>query len=136
MATMTLPAQLTSVALGIAFVANRAIAEGLPPKRVAEIELAVEEALVNICHYAYRHKVGDVEVRCTRDGAHQFRIEFIDAGEPFNILALPPTDLTADIDQRPLGGLGALLIRSLVDKITYRRTGNRNILQLVVQLPL
>jgi serine/threonine-protein kinase RsbW len=133
---MTLPARLSSVALGIAFVAKRASAEGLPPKRVAEIELAVEEALVNICHYAYRHQAGEVELRCIRDGAQQFRIEIIDAGEPFNILTLPPPDLTADIDQRPLGGLGVLLIRSLVDKICYCREGNRNILQLVVQLPL
>jgi serine/threonine-protein kinase RsbW len=135
MATMTLPAQLTSVALGIAFVANCAIAEGLPPKRVAEIELAVEEALVNICHYAYRNKASNVEVRCTRDAAHQFRIECVDAGKPFNILTLPPPDLTANLDQRPVGGLGVLLIRALVDNIACRREGNRNILQLVVQLP-
>ena len=136
MATMTLSAQLTSMAQGIAFVANSAIAEGLPPKRVAEIELAVEETLLNICQYAYRNNAGEVEVRCTRDGAQQFLIEIIDAGEPFNILTLPPPDLTTDIDQRPVGGLGVLLIRSLVDKITYRREGHRNILQLVVQLPL
>ena len=64
MATMTLLARLPSVSLGITFVANHASAAGLPPKRVAEIELVVEEALVNICHYAYRGKVGNVEVRC------------------------------------------------------------------------
>ena len=81
MATMTLPARLPSVALGITFVANHASAAGLPPKRVAEIELVVEEALVNICHYAYRNKVGNVEVRCNRDGTRQFHIEIIDAGE-------------------------------------------------------
>jgi serine/threonine-protein kinase RsbW len=123
------------VAQGIAFVANCAIAVGLPPKRVAEIELAVEEALVNICQYAYRNNAGDVEVRCTRGGAQRFLIELIDAGDPFNILTLPPPDPTADLDQRPIGGLGVLLIRSLVDNIAYRREGSRNIVQLVVQLP-
>jgi serine/threonine-protein kinase RsbW len=135
MATLTLPAQPTLMTLGTAFVANHAIAEGLPPKRVAEIELAVEEALVNICHYAYRNKAGNVEVRCTRDGPHQFRIELIDAGEPFNILTLPPPDPTANLDLRPVGGLGILLIRSLVENVAYRREGNRNILQLVVRPP-
>jgi serine/threonine-protein kinase RsbW len=136
MATMALPAQLTSVTQWLAFVANCAIAEGVPPKRVAEIELAVEEALVNICQYAYRNNTGDVEVRCTRDGAQRFLIEIIDAGEPFNILTLPPPEPMADLDQRPVGGLGVLLIRSLVDTIAYRREGSRNILQFVVQLPL
>jgi serine/threonine-protein kinase RsbW len=135
MATMTLPARLPSVALGITFVANHASAAGLPPQRVAEIELVVEEALVNICHYAYRNKVGNVEVRCNGDGMRQFHIEIIDAGEPFNILTLPPPDPTATLDQRPVGGLGVLLIRSLVDNVGYRREDTRNILQLVVHLP-
>jgi serine/threonine-protein kinase RsbW len=136
MATMALPAQLTSVTQWLAFVANCAIAEGVPPKRVAEIELAVEEALVNICQYAYRHHAGDVEVRCTRGAAQRFLIELIDTGEAFNLLAMPPPELPANLDQRPVGGLGVLLIRSLVDHIAYRREGSRNILQFVVQLPL
>ena len=136
MATMVLPAQPTSLTQWIAFVADCAIAEGVPPKRVAEIELAVEEALVNICQYAYRHRAGEVEVRCTRGAAQRFLIELIDAGEPFNLLAMPPPELTANLDQRPVGGLGVLLIRSLVDHIAYRREGSRNVLQLVVQLPL
>jgi serine/threonine-protein kinase RsbW len=136
MATMALPAQLTSVTQGIAFVADCAIAEGVPPKRVAEIELAVEEALVNICQYAYRNNTGDVELRCTRGREQRFLIELIDGGEPFNVLTMPPPELTGNLDRRPVGGLGFLLIRSLVDHIAYRREGSRNILQLTVQLPL
>jgi anti-sigma regulatory factor (Ser/Thr protein kinase) len=132
---MRLPARLPSVALATTFVAYHASAAGLPPNRVAAIELVVEEALVNICHYAYRNKVGNVEVRCNRDGTRQFHIEIIDAGEPFNILTLPPPDPTATLDQRPVGGLGVLLIRSLVDNAGYRREDSRNILQLVVHLP-
>jgi anti-sigma regulatory factor (Ser/Thr protein kinase) len=75
-----------------------------------------------------------VEIRCQRDNTAHFLIEFIDTGQPFNILALPPPDLTAAIDQRPVGGLGVLFIRTLMDHVTYRRDGNQNILQLVVQL--
>jgi serine/threonine-protein kinase RsbW len=135
LATMTLPAEPAAAALGIAFVAKRAIAEGIPPKRVAEIELPAEEALVNIYQYAYRNKVGRVEVRCARNGAQQFVIELIDTGEPFNILTLPSLDLTADLEQRLVGGLAVLFIRALMDHVAYRREGARNILQLMVQLP-
>ena len=46
MATTTLPAQRESLAQCIAFVLDCATAEGLPPTRVKEIELAVEEVKV------------------------------------------------------------------------------------------
>jgi anti-sigma regulatory factor (Ser/Thr protein kinase) len=135
MAAITIPAQLAAVAEGLAFVLERAAAVGISPTRAAEIELALEEALVNICQYAYDDSPGTVEIRCTQDEAQQFLIDLIDTGQPFNILTLPPPDLSADIAQRPVGGLGVLFIRTLMDRVTYRRHGNQNILQLAVQLP-
>jgi len=134
MATMTLPARQEAVADGIAFVLECASALGVPLARAAEIELALEEALLNICQYAYGDDPGTVEIHCRRDDTAHFLIEFIDTGQPFNILALPPPDLTADIEQRRVGGLGVLFIRTLMDHVTYRRDGNQNILQLAVQL--
>ena len=134
MATITLPARPEAVADGIAFVLQCASAVGVPPARAAEIELALEEALVNICQYAYSDDTGTVEIRCQQADTAHFLIEFIDTGRPFNILALPLPDLTADIEQRRVGGLGVLFIRTLMDHVTYRRDGNQNILQLAVQL--
>jgi anti-sigma regulatory factor (Ser/Thr protein kinase) len=135
MAIITLPARPEAVADGIAFVLECASTVGVSPARAAEIELALEEALVNICQYAYGDDdTGTVEIRCQRDNTVHFLIEVIDTGQPFNILALPPPDLTADIEQRPVGGLGVLFIRTLMDHVTYRRDGNQNILQLTVQL--
>jgi anti-sigma regulatory factor (Ser/Thr protein kinase) len=134
MATITLPAQPVAVAEGVAFVVQHATAVGVPSKRVAEIELAVEEALVNICQYAYVDSPGTVEIRCSRNETWQFLIELIDTGQPFNILTLPPPDLTTEVKHRQVGGLGVLFICALMDHVTYRRDGNQNILQLAVQL--
>jgi anti-sigma regulatory factor (Ser/Thr protein kinase) len=136
MATITLPAHIDSLTQGIAFVVDCAAAEGFPLERLTKIELAVEEALANICQYAYLDDAGEVEIRCTRDETQRFLIEFIDAGKPFNILTLPAPDLTADLEHRQVGGLGVSLIHAMVDKVNYRRQGDRNILQLVAQLPL
>jgi serine/threonine-protein kinase RsbW len=134
-ATITLPAQSAAIARGIAFVLECATAVGIPPARAAEIELALEEALVNICQYAYVDGTGTVEIRCTRDDSPQFLIELVDTGPPFNILTLPSPDLTAEVERRQVGGLGVLFIRTLMDHVTYRRDDNQNILQLAVQLP-
>jgi serine/threonine-protein kinase RsbW len=132
MATITLPAQSAAIGRGIAFVMECATAVGVPPERAAALELALEEALVNICKYAYVDGPGTVEIRCVQDDTRQFLVELTDTGQPFNILTLPPPDLTAEIEQRPVGGLGTWLIRTLMDHVTYRRDGNQNILQLAV----
>jgi anti-sigma regulatory factor (Ser/Thr protein kinase) len=37
-------------------------------------------------------------------------------------------DTSLPLEQKPLGGLGILLIRKSVDELEYRRSGNRNVL--------
>jgi anti-sigma regulatory factor (Ser/Thr protein kinase) len=135
MTTITLPARLESLACGLALVVQCTIAAGFPSKRVTEIELAVEEALANICLYAYPDSSGEVEVRCTRDETRHFLIELIDSGIPFDVLARPAPDLTVDASQGPIGGWGIPLIRALMDNATYHREGTRNILRLTALLP-
>jgi anti-sigma regulatory factor (Ser/Thr protein kinase) len=135
MTVITLPAHLDSLPRGLAMVVECATTAGFPPQRVIEIELAVEEALANICLYAYPHNCGEVEVRCMQDEARHLLIEIIDAGISFDALARPAPDFTVDAVQRPPGGLGIPLIRALMDHATYHREGARNILRLTARLP-
>ena len=125
MITVTLPARIDSLPRGLALVVECATAAGFPPQRVMEIELAVEEALANICLYAYPNGSGEVEVRCMQDETRHFSIELIDSGIPFDMLARPAPDFTVDAAQRPIGGLGIPLIRALMDNATYHREGAR-----------
>ena len=136
MTTITLPARIDSLPRGLAWVVACVTAAGFPPRRALEIELAVEEALANICLYAYPDSSGEVEVRCTQDETRHLLIELIDSGTPFNMLARPAPDCTLDAAQRPIGGLGIALIRALMDDATYHREGARNILRLTALLPL
>lgn len=51
-----------------------------------------------------------------------------DDGVPFDPLGTPAPDLTLDVDDRPIGGLGVFFARQLTDDIRYERTasgGNR-----------
>jgi anti-sigma regulatory factor (Ser/Thr protein kinase) len=135
LASITVPAHLGAVGQGVAFVAACATAAGLPPARVTAVEIAAEEVLVNICQHAGVGPAGTIEIRCQRDATHHLCFAFIDTGRPFNPLTLPAPDLLAEVAQRPVGGLGVVLIRTLIDTVTYRREGSRNILQLAVRLP-
>lgn len=133
--SLTVPAQLEAVIRCTAFVTEYATTARFPPARVHELELVVEEVLVNICQHAYVDAPGEMELRCTKTDSQHLVLEFIDRGRPFNILTLPVPDLTVDVEQRQVGGMGVPLVRAMVDTATYRREGDRNILRLSLQLP-
>lgn len=117
------------------FASAQAQAAGFSMARVHEIELVVEEVVANICRYSYGDGLGNVEVCCHhREGPH-LELQFIDAGQPFNMLTLPEPDLTVDIDQRDVGGIGVPMMRVIVDAADYRRDGARNVLSLVFHAP-
>ncbi|MBM3225090.1 MAG: ATP-binding protein [Candidatus Tectomicrobia bacterium] len=135
MVVMTLPAEISSLTQCLKLVVECARAEGFAPQRVTEIELAVEEAMANICLYAYPESRGEVEVRCGLDEAKHFYIELVDMGIPFDILAMSLPDLTVEPAQRPIGGLGILLILAFMDYVTYHREGAHNVLRLTARRP-
>lgn len=98
-------------------------------QRLPDIELVVEEAVVNVCKYAYPDGNGSLELSAGGDD-HSFLVVIADSGIPFDILSATEPDLTASIDDREIGGLGCFLIRTLTDRVLYRRDGERNILEL------
>ena len=53
-------------------------------------------------------------------------MEIVDDGAPFNPLERESPDTTLPLEQRPVGGLGVMLVRHLVDEITYDCEGGRN----------
>ena len=130
--TITLPAHLDSLPGAIDFVLSCAGKFRFGSKRQGEMTLALEEALVNIFHYAYPGGSGDVEVTCMAIDGNEFTIEIADSGVPFDILSAPPPDIAASLGERAAGGLGIFFIRHFMDEVRYRREGGRNILTLGV----
>ncbi len=115
----------------VGFVEGCADRFGLDPKRKTGLLVAIEEAFVNVCRYAYAGGEGEVELICACDRAG-FVVEISDRGIPFDILSLPDPDTTADITDREIGGLGVYFIRKMTDDVSYRREDGRNILRIVM----
>ena len=63
-------------------------------------------------------------------------MEFTDDGLAFNPVAQPAPDLEADIGERPIGGLGVHLVRELAERVDYTRTRGRNILKVILHIPV
>jgi serine/threonine-protein kinase RsbW len=130
--SLKLPARLENLQRFLKPVSECAKTEGFNHTRIQEVELALEEALVNIFKYAYPEAPEDVEVGCGVENDH-FIIEIIDAGVPFDLTSLTDPDLTADVEERKIGGLGIFLVKKMVDEVRYRREKDRNILTLAVK---
>jgi serine/threonine-protein kinase RsbW len=132
--TRSFPARVEEVTTIVAYLAGRAAELGVPDMRVMQLELAVEEAVMNICSYAYPAEApGELLVR-TWAGPDCFTVEIEDTGDPFDPLARADPDLPDDLDARVVGGLGIMLIRRLVDDVRYRREGGRNVFTMVVRI--
>lgn len=130
MPEITLPASMAHLETLIQFVNGCGEAAHFPVQRIREMELALEEALVNIVRYAYPETGGDVTVSCRVEDSRRVVLNISDGGIPFNVLEAPFPDLTADVDERKVGGLGVYLIKRMADEARYRRDGNRNLLEL------
>jgi serine/threonine-protein kinase RsbW len=112
------------------WVAQGARSSSLGAERIMELELAVEEALVNVCSYAYPNRDGEFLVRIlTGDKIVTVVIE--DDGPPFNPLQSERPDLSVPLEERPIGGLGIHLIRQSASELQYQRKNSRNCLTLV-----
>ena len=127
-----LPATLDNLERWREAVSECARQQGFDQKKVIKIELALEEALVNICNYSYPEEPRHAEVNCKRDNS-RFIIEIIDSEIPFDLTSLPAPDLASSIEKRKIGGLGIFLIKKMVDEVKYHREGNFNILKLTIK---
>ncbi|MCX5827081.1 MAG: ATP-binding protein [Deltaproteobacteria bacterium] len=105
---------------------------GMATEKIHRVELAVEEALVNIIRYAYEGQTGDVELRGGITDDQRFVIEILDSGAPFDVCTLPKPDIHCSIRDRKIGGLGVFLIQRMVDELLYRREGDKNVLTMFI----
>ena len=95
---------------------------------VMAINLVLDELVTNIIEYGYDD-----------DGRHEIRVSLTleegtltvvidDDARPFDPLQRPAPDLTLPLDERPVGGLGIHIVRSVMDTVDYERRDGHNVL--------
>ncbi|MCE2501271.1 MAG: ATP-binding protein [Dehalococcoidia bacterium] len=95
-----------------------------PPDLVFKLNLVLEELGVNIVNYS--GATGAIEISLASD-EETVTIEIADNGRPFNPLAeLDTPDISAPLGERPVGGLGVHLVRSMMDELSYSREDGMN----------
>ena len=94
------------------------------------MNLAIEEAVVNVMDYAYPADTkGEIKVEAK---VNSVRLKFVisDWGMPFDPTSKEEVDTTLSVEERPIGGLGIHLVRQIMDSINYERIDGKNVLTL------
>jgi len=108
----------------------------LPEETLFQVRLVLEEVLMNVISYgAGGGAVPHVQLNMAHEDG-TLSMEIADNGIAFDPLQLPAPDLDAEIDDRPIGGLGIFLVRELMDSVTYRRDGDWNRLTVTKTVPI
>ena len=99
-----------------------------------QINLAIEEAVVNVMNYAYpTGTYGEVTIDAVSDN-HRLTFTIIDSGKPFDPTQRAEVDTTLSAEERAIGGLGIHLMRRYMDSVDYQRLDGKNILKLRKQI--
>lgn len=132
--SITLPNDITAVPQLSSFVDNVCSRLNIDGSTVMQMNLALEEAVVNVMNYAYpKGTKGDVDIRALCDGA-QMKFVLIDSGTPFDPTKHQTPDVQLSADERAIGGLGIFLVTQIMDNVSYERRNEKNILTLCKNL--
>ena len=104
----------------------------MPQETKSALNLAIEEVLVNVIQYAYppeTTKKITLTARWTEDRKYvTFTLK--DCGKAFDPLKADVADTDLSLEDRPIGGLGILLMRDIMDTVGYQRLNGENILSM------
>ncbi len=93
---------------------------------VFQVQLVLDEIGDNIMEHGHISDVHTMDITLI-SAQDAVTIEIADDGSPFDPLTeAPPPDLTSDLADRPVGGLGLHFVRTIMDDIHYRWDQGRN----------
>jgi anti-sigma regulatory factor (Ser/Thr protein kinase) len=102
----------------------------IPEEAHYHLNIVVEELVLNVIkHGRCSPSQGAIQIGLQHSG-QELDITVTDTGIPFNPLHALPPDLTSSLANRPIGGLGIHLVRSLMNAVEYKRQGAENQLRL------
>ncbi|MEX2456241.1 MAG: ATP-binding protein [Balneolaceae bacterium] len=108
------------------FITNHAESYGFVADQIADIRLAVDEAVTNIIKHAYQNDPSQEINISLKFNDPELCIFLTDTGKTFEFGTYQQPDIKKQIEQKKRGGMGVYLIHSLMDKVTYTRKGQKN----------
>lgn len=120
--SLTVQSNLENLSRIRGFIEEAAGRAGLSGQGISEIRLAVDEVCANVMTHGYKNTSGVLDI-CVDQTDNKMIVTVSDDAPPYNPLQETPIpDLEAPLDQRPLGGMGVLLVKQNTDWVEYKTT--------------
>lgn len=97
-----------------------------PPGAQSSLHIILDEIASNIVKHSGASGF-EVDVEFTEAPAG-VRLVFVDDGVPYDPLSHADPDTKLPAAERPIGGLGIMMVKKMADSISYERARNRNFL--------
>jgi len=131
MKNITLENKISSLNEIASFVEHFGAENNLSQKDIFELNLILDELITNIISYGYSdNEVHTIEISVKIENCNLL-IKIIDDGKEFNPIERENADISVELTDRKIGGLGIYLVKQKVDSITYQRNFNKNVLTIL-----
>ena len=104
----------------------------LPASAAAALHVIVDEITSNIVKHS-RASGFELDVQFLEESS-SVKLIFMDDGEPYDPLSHVDPDTTLPAEERPVGGLGILMVKKMSNSVSYERIRNRNCLTVFKQI--
>lgn len=119
--------ELTKVTDFIEAVAEEA---GVDMRTMMKLQLVMEEMVANVIFYAYpKGTSADITLTAESDG-QELTFVLSDSGKPFDPTAKEDADTESNPMDREQGGMGILIVKNIMNEVSYQRFGETNQLTL------
>ena len=125
-----LPARIEELNNVLAFAEEALESAGCPLKEQMSISVCLEEMFVNIAQYAFpegTEGIANLTLEVDED-AGEVRLSLSDNGLPFDPLKKADPDITLSAEERSIGGLGILMVKKMMDDVSYEYIDGFNVL--------
>ena len=95
------------------------------------IVLAMDEMCSNLMIHAHHCNPDHViQIRIVANDPHKFIFEIVDDGMMFDINDFSEPEIGNLVHEKRKGGLGIRLVKTIMDKIEYKKEGDKNVCRL------
>ena len=100
---------------------------------IERLKLAVDEICTNIITYGYENLVLGEIIMSIKIQDEEIEVVIKDTGNPFDSSDIETPDLSEELFERDIGGLGLFFVKETIDDVKYKRENGCNILTLKIK---